>query len=99
MKFLEGEDNDFMRFDEVGDAAWNGMIPSTVSPPSRKFFMLTSLSDGAGYVKVDRPRRYDMEPSVPYGIGIEDAEVYQASVVHQLHCLVILPVLAASETN
>jgi len=29
MKFVEGEDNDFMRFDEVGDAAWDGMIPST----------------------------------------------------------------------
>ncbi|KAH7563627.1 hypothetical protein BM1_00674 [Bipolaris maydis] len=28
MKFVEGEDNDFMRFDEVGDAAWNDMIPS-----------------------------------------------------------------------
>jgi hypothetical protein len=88
MKFVEGEDNDFMRFDEVGDAAWNGMIPSTPLSPSQKYVLLTLQSDGAGYVKVDRPRRYDMEPSVPYGIGIEDAEVYQASVIHQLHCLV-----------
>ncbi|KAF2018578.1 hypothetical protein BU24DRAFT_458336 [Aaosphaeria arxii CBS 175.79] len=83
MKFIEGEHNDFMRFDEVGDAAWNGMIPN-----------------GAGYVKVDRPRRYDMEPSVPYGVGDEDAEVYQASVVHQLHCLGTLRlVLAAYARN
>ncbi|KAH3984914.1 hypothetical protein HBI26_064800 [Parastagonospora nodorum] len=90
MKFVEGEDNDFMRFDEVGDAAWNGMIPSTfylISPP-HKYLSLTAESDGAGYVRVDRPRRYDMESSVPYGLGNEDAEVYQASVVHQLHCLV-----------
>ena len=36
MKFVEGEDNDFMRFDEVGDAAWNGMIPSTPISPSHK---------------------------------------------------------------
>ena len=32
MKFVEGEDNDFLRFDEVGDAAWNGMIPSNPFP-------------------------------------------------------------------
>ncbi|PVI03245.1 hypothetical protein DM02DRAFT_698115 [Periconia macrospinosa] len=90
MKFVEGEDNDFMRFDEVGDAAWNGMIPN-----------------GAGYVKVDRPRRYDMEASVPYGTGVEDAEGtlrlvlaayarnerlenYYDSDQHMKHCLNIL---------
>jgi hypothetical protein len=92
MKFVEGEDNDFSRFDEVGDAAWNGMIPSTVLPISSHYptnaFSLIAESDGAGYVRVDRPRPYDMESSVPYGLGNEVAEVYQASVVHQLHCLV-----------
>lgn len=92
MKFVEGEDNDFMRFDAAGDAAWDGMIPSTILPfsysTSSKNISLTIQSDGAGYVRVDRPRRYDMESSVPYGLGIEDAEVYQASMVHQLHCLV-----------
>ncbi|KAH4212563.1 hypothetical protein HBI95_039020 [Parastagonospora nodorum] len=98
MKFVEGEDNDFMRFDEVGDAAWNGMIPSTlylISPP-HKYLSLTAESDGAGYVRVDRPRRYDMESSVPYGLGNEDAEVYQASVVHQLHCLGTLRLVLAA---
>ncbi|KAJ6206034.1 hypothetical protein PSV09DRAFT_2007766 [Bipolaris maydis] len=79
MKFVEGEDNDFMRFDEVGDAAWNDMIPN-----------------GAGYVRVDNPRQYDMESSVPYGKGTEDAEVYQASVVHQLHCLGTLRLVLAA---
>ncbi|KAJ6195265.1 hypothetical protein J3E72DRAFT_440541 [Bipolaris maydis] len=76
MKFVEGEDNDFMRFDEYFPLPWH------------KHASLISCPDGAGYVRVDNPRQYDMESSVPYGKGTEDAEVYQASVVHQLHCLV-----------
>ncbi|KAH6675052.1 hypothetical protein B0J14DRAFT_27498 [Halenospora varia] len=79
------ETPDFMRFDEIGDQAWNGMIPN-----------------GAGYVKVPYPRRYDMEKSVPYGVNGEDekeSEVYQASVVHQLHCLGTLRMVLIAYKN
>ncbi|KAH8807288.1 hypothetical protein F5884DRAFT_880186 [Xylogone sp. PMI_703] len=65
------DEGDYLRFDEVGDKAWDAMIPN-----------------GAGYVRVPYPRQYGLNPSVPYGINdSEEAEIFQASVVHQLHCL------------
>ncbi|KAE9364268.1 hypothetical protein N431DRAFT_473864 [Stipitochalara longipes BDJ] len=42
---------------------------------------------GAGYLRVPNPRQYELPPSYPLNDTKEHSEVYQASVIHQLHCL------------
>ncbi|KAL3418726.1 hypothetical protein PVAG01_10442 [Phlyctema vagabunda] len=68
---------EFTRNDSRGDVLWNSLVPI-----------------GTGYVRVSNPRQY---PLLPESEVLEDngsgyAEMYQASVVHQLHCIVwVLP--------
>ncbi|KAG0646703.1 Oxidase ustYa [Hyphodiscus hymeniophilus] len=42
---------------------------------------------GSGFIRVPRPRRYDMPPSKPIGNDKEEGEIYSVSMTHQLHCL------------
>ncbi|MCJ1301985.1 hypothetical protein MMC08_004786, partial [Hypocenomyce scalaris] len=65
---------EFTRNDSYGDQLWNGLVPI-----------------GAGYIRVPNPRQFNLPPSE----ALEDdgsgyAEMYQASVVHQLHCMGVL---------
>jgi hypothetical protein len=43
---------------------------------------------GAGYIRVPHPREYGLAPSVVMEDDVDAAEVYQASFIHQVHCLV-----------
>ncbi|KAL2062558.1 hypothetical protein VTL71DRAFT_6824 [Oculimacula yallundae] len=65
---------DFTRNDSYGDQLWDGLVPI-----------------GAGYVRVPNPRQFNLPPSeVLEDNGPGYAELYQASVVHQLHCMGVL---------
>lgn len=43
---------------------------------------------GAGYLRVPHPRQYDLAPSRRIEDDVEQAEIFQVSVIHQLHCMV-----------
>ncbi|THY37879.1 hypothetical protein D6C98_10571 [Aureobasidium pullulans] len=67
-------DSDFTRNDTYGDQLWDELVPI-----------------GAGYVKVSNPRQYQLPASqVVKDNGTGYAEMYQASVIHQLHCMGVL---------
>ena len=46
---------------------------------------------GTGYLRIPNPRQYDLVPSFLTRYFMENdtesSEVYQASVIHQLHCM------------
>lgn len=51
--------------------------------------MLTEFSPvGAGYVRVPNPRQYALPQSESVQTDGTYTEMFQASVVHQLHCMV-----------
>ncbi|KAF2094586.1 hypothetical protein NA57DRAFT_80387 [Rhizodiscina lignyota] len=65
---------------ELGDKAWDDMLPL-----------------GAGYVRVPYPRQHNLPKSVLWDRSNESeindperSEIYQASLIHQLHCLATL---------
>ncbi|KEQ90518.1 hypothetical protein AUEXF2481DRAFT_9415 [Aureobasidium subglaciale EXF-2481] len=67
-------DSEYTRNDTYGDQLWDGLVPI-----------------GAGYVRVPNPRQYRLPASqVVKDNGTGYAEMYQASVIHQLHCMGVL---------
>ena len=52
---------------------------------------------GAGYLRVPNPKQYDLAPSWPIANDTEKSEIYQASVIHQLHCMVRSPITMSAE--
>lgn len=52
------------------------------------FRLLKLTAVGSGYLRVPKPRQYELAPSVPIKNDTEDSEIFQASVIHQLHCVV-----------
>ncbi|PMD13117.1 hypothetical protein NA56DRAFT_445369 [Hyaloscypha hepaticicola] len=42
---------------------------------------------GSGYLRVPNPRRYGLAPSKIIKNDTEGSEIFQASVIHQLHCV------------
>ncbi|KAG9241670.1 hypothetical protein BJ878DRAFT_216452 [Calycina marina] len=64
----------FTRNDSYGDQLWDTLVPL-----------------GAGYIRVPNPRQLNLSPSEPINdSGLGYAEKYQASVMHQLHCMGVL---------
>ncbi|PBP19029.1 hypothetical protein BUE80_DR010087 [Diplocarpon rosae] len=48
------------------------------------------MPNGAGFVRVPYPRRFDMPPSKSIENDPEDGEIYSLSITHQLHCLAVV---------
>jgi hypothetical protein len=56
-----------------------------------------SLAVGAGYLRVPNPQRYNVLSSRPIIDDSEHAQIYQASIVHQMHCIVCVLLLTTLE--
>lgn len=72
------------------DTAWDGLMPreSSLSGLSGQFeynlLCLTPLSAGGGFISVNDPVKYDLQPGIP----TDGPDIYSVSMFHQLHCLV-----------